>query len=383
MLATVKTKIGIPRIVGDDQDDIWFARGTAIRFCHRCCTAKLFYKPLSYFLVELIEPNLEGINSVDPLCLITADVRDTISCAAWQNSVPLIDSIKIKNDSPDPINDVHLTLTSSSRFLKPKTWKINQLLAGDEFQLADFQIGLNPEFLGGLNEAEKSQLNFELTADGKMLASAKSTVRVLARNEWGGLNQDGELIAAFVMPNAPAIAKILKSAAAILEKHGQPSRLDGYQSNDPKRAYLLTMAIWNAICGLKLTYANPTKSFETMDKKTRMPQTVVDPGLATCLDSTLLFSSAIEAVGLNPVIVMTEGHCFAGVWLSQQTFNQVVERESSEVRKALAANELVTFETTLVTQVPPVQFQHAVTTAKAATAETKERDFVASFLPIN
>jgi len=309
--------------------------------------------------------------------LILPEVAPSISFAAWQNSVPLIADIKVKNGSPDPVSGLELKLSTSSGFLKSKIWKIDRLLAGDELELTDCQVEVDPGYLRGLNEAEKSQLAFELTSGGDVLATTTTDVRVLAREEWGGINQGGELIAAFVMPNDPAIAKILKTSAKVLERHGHSSALDGYQSQDPRRAYLLVMAIWNAICGLKLTYANPPKSFERVGQKTRTPHTVIDQGLATCLDSTLLFSAAIEAAGLNPVIVMNDGHCFAGAWLVQKTLNHVVEREPSELRKAIAGQELVAFETTLVTQNPPARFESAIELAKAAMHQSKESEFVA------
>ncbi|MFK7768056.1 MAG: DUF3320 domain-containing protein [Mariniblastus sp.] len=315
---------------------------------------------------------------MNPPFEIIPQAGTTISYAAWQNSVPFITSIKVKNLSADPANGLELQLTTSSGFLKSKSWKIDRLLPGDDLEISDLVVELDAGYLAGLNEAEKSQLSFELTKGDQSLASADIDVRVLAREEWGGMNEGGELLAAFVMPNDPAVAKILKSTSKILERHGHSTALDGYQSKDPKRAYLLVTAIWNAVCGLKLTYANPPKSFERVGQKTRTPQTVTDQGLATCLDSTLLFAAAIEAVGLNPIIVMTQEHCFAGAWLIEKSLSQIVELELSELRKAIAGNELVVFETTLVTHTPPPQFANAVRAAKKATRESEEHQFVAA-----
>ena len=170
---------------------------------------------------------------------IIVDVADSISFAAWQNSVPLVTEVRIKNESPDPISDLELKLTTSSGFLKTKTWKIERLLAGDELRLKDCQVSLDPGYLSGLNEAEKSQLTFKLFAKSELLASTDCNVRVLAREEWGGINQGGELVAAFVMPNDPAIAKILKSAAKILERcllYTSPSPRDRQKSRMPSSA---------------------------------------------------------------------------------------------------------------------------------------------------
>ena len=284
---------------------------------------------------------------------ILADVEPSISYAAWQNSVPLIRSLGISNNSADPVSNVQLILSSPTGCLKPKTWQLDRLLAGEELELNDRSVELDAGYLEGLNEAEKNIFHLRLERGGSTLATLEIEVRVLARNEWGGMSQGGELVAAFVMPNDPIIAKILKSTAKVLERHGHATALDGYQSGDPQRAYLLVMAIWNSISALKLTYANPPKSFERIGQKTRTPEIVIEQGLATCLDTSLLFAAAIEAVGLNPVVVMTDGHCFVGAWLVEKTLNQVVEKDSSEIRKALAGHEMITFETTHVTQSPP------------------------------
>ena len=310
--------------------------------------------------------------------LISPDLREAISFASWQNSVPLLASLSVKNASQDPASNLELTVSNSSGYLKKKVWKIDRLLAGDELVISDCSVEFVPAYLSGLNEAEKTELLFELSKDGEVLATAEQDIRVLARDEWGGLGQGGELLAAFVMPNDPFVASVLKSAAKILQRHGHSAALDGYQSKDPQRAYLLASAVWNAICGLKLTYANPPASFETVGQKTRTPQTIADQGLATCLDSSLLFASVIEAVGLNPIVVFTDCHCFAGVWLSERTFNQIIEPEPSELRKAIFGHELVTFETTLVTHSPAPRFEDAVKQAKSATQEAKEGEFVAA-----
>lgn len=309
---------------------------------------------------------------------IKPEVAPTVSFAAWQNSVPVLKKLLVTNHSANPVSGLELNLTTSSGFLKPKKWKLERLLPGDELAISDCDVELDPIFLSGLDEAEKSQLKFELRDSGAVVAACDLEVRVLARSEWGGMEQGGELIAAFVMPNDPAVAKILKSSARILERNGYSTALDGYQSQNPKRAYLLAGAIWNAISALDLTYAMPPKSFERVGQKTRSPQAVLDQGLATCLDTTLLFSAAIEAAGLNSIVVMTEGHCFVGVWLVEATLNQMVEVEPSELRKAIAAYELLTFETTLVTQTPPVDFEHAVSVAEPLTQEAREHEFIAA-----
>ncbi len=186
----------------------------------------------------------------------------------------------------------------------------------------------------------------------------------------------GELLPAFVTPNDRALSPLLKSAATVLGQHGHLTALNGYQSGDPNRAYLLAAALWSAAAGKSITYANAPGSFEQVGQKVRRVGTVLSDGLATCLDTTLLFASGLEAMGLNPVLVMMKGHCFAGVWLVEKTFKRLVETDCSELRKAIAANELVVFETTMITHQPAGSFPNAAITAKDAISEAKEDEFV-------
>ncbi|MCA9258479.1 MAG: DUF4011 domain-containing protein, partial [Planctomycetales bacterium] len=83
-------------------------------------------------------------------------------------------------------------------------------------------------------------------------------------------------------------------------------------------------------------------------------------------------------MGLNPVLVMTEGHCFTAVWLVKKTLKKLNEPDCSELRKAIAAKELIVFETTLVTHTPAAQFADAMAAAETALGEAREHEFVAA-----
>lgn len=131
------------------------------------------------------------------------------------------------------------------------------------------------------------------------------------------------MVAAFVQPNEPAVERLLKQAADILRRNGKPPALDGYRSGS-KRAWELTSAIWSAVAAMGLDYALPPTSFEHSGQKVRSPAQIGESGLATCLDLTLLFCAAIEQAGLNPLMVFTKGHTFAGVWLKAEEFSTTV-----------------------------------------------------------
>src|SRR6185312_1928445 len=116
-------------------------------------------------------------------------------------------------------------------------------------------------------------------------------------------------------PNDPATGAILREAASTLAAYGHSAALDGYQSGMPQRAYMLAAAIYSAVAAQSLLYAEPPASFESRGQKVRRPSTIVSSKLATCLDTALLFAAALEATGLNPIILLFQGHAAVGVWL--------------------------------------------------------------------
>ncbi|WP_339731206.1 DUF4011 domain-containing protein [uncultured Gimesia sp.] len=309
---------------------------------------------------------------------IRADLDECLNYASWQNSVPFLKSLEVHNRSAETLTDLVLSMHTEPEFARPKQWRFERIKPGTSIKVNDLLVDLDPSYLNGLNEAERGQVCFSLHQGDTKLEERIDDVRILARDEWGGFNAMADLLAAFVMPNDPAIARILKAASEILVQHGHASALDGYQQQDPARAFMQGAAIWSAVAAEGLTYTNPPKSFETVGQKTRRPSLILKDGLATCLDSSLLFAAALEAIGLNPVLILVDGHCFAGFWVIEHTFNNLIETDSAEVRKGLAARELITFETTLITNRPPSPFEAAMAAAKLRTLESAADEFIAA-----
>jgi hypothetical protein len=307
---------------------------------------------------------------------VRADLTATFTFASHQNSIPIIRSIRLENATPDIIEEVRLELTASPAFLRAKSWSIDRIGVGDDVALSDRRIDLDVAYLAGLDEAERGDITLRLTKAERVLTETVVPVRLLARDEWGGVADMGQLLPAFVMPNDPAIFRLLRSAADRLAAHGHSSALDGYQSNDPKRAYMLAAAAYAAVAGLGIHYAQPPASFELRGQKVRNPSKIAQDRLATCLDTTLIFAAALEATGLNTVAIMLDGHAFIAVWLVKRTLHRTVEDDITEIRKAIAARELVVFETTGVTHRPLMTFEQARRLAEAKLDENAAQRFV-------
>ncbi|MCU0756012.1 MAG: DUF4011 domain-containing protein, partial [Xanthomonadales bacterium] len=296
----------------------------------------------------------------DPVLFrITAQLAPRLNLAAVQNAVPALRELKVWNGTDRPLADLRIQLTGRPTFLAPLTLPIAAIPAGGRFELAELDLALDTALFGRLTEAEPAKLTLRLVdAAGTPLAETRLATELLPRTHWAGLGHWPELVAAQVLPNDPAVARILKSAAATLEANGRSGALDGY-AGGAARAFELASAIWTAVAGLGLSYALPPASFEQTGQKVRSPAQIEADGLATCLDTALLFAAALEQAGLHALIVFTRGHAFTGLWLQPERFAHPVIADVSALRKRLQLDQLRVFETTLVTQRPAAGFRAA------------------------
>lgn len=323
--------------------------------------------------VELIDKQ----EPVGPLHKIEATLTSKLNLADFQNAVPLLREVSIVNDAEANISNLELEITSTPAFLKPKIWRIDSIGAGKHYALSDLDVHLDGASLTRLTEAEKATATFVLRTGGDSageLARLACEVELLPRNQWGGLSHFPDLIVAFVQPNEPAVERLLKQTAEILRKNGKSPVLDGYKGGG-KRAWELVSGVWSAVAGMGLDYALPPASFEHSGQKVRSAAQITDTGLATCLDLALLFCSAMEQIGLNPLLVFTKGHAFAGVWLKPEEFSTTVVDDITALRKRLKLNELMLFETTVVTQRPAPRFSFAVQLGTQHISEENEEAF--------
>ncbi len=300
-----------------------------------------------------------------------------LNLADFQNAVPILRELSVVNDTTENLAELDLSIESTPAFLKTKHWYIDIISAGQHCHIADLDVQLDGAQLARLTEAETATVSWTLRRrdqNGDALARLEQTVELLPRNQWGGISHLPDMVAAFVQPNEPAVERLLKQTAEVLRKNGKNPALDGYKGGS-KRAWELTSGIWSAVAAMGLDYALPPASFEHAGQKVRGPEQIVESGLATCLDLALFFCSAIEQAGLNPLLVFTRGHAFAGVWLKSEEFSTSVVDDITALRKRVKLRELVLFETTVATHRPAPTFSHAVELGARHVAEENEEAF--------
>lgn len=289
---------------------------------------------------------------------IDVDLDPKVNLAAQQNDVPVVRRVEVTNEGEAAIEAVELELRLDPEIGDPWRARIDTILPGGTHRLEQVDLPLSTSSLLARSERQGGHLVATARAAKGELASARWPVEVLAPTEWPGAGSLPELLAAFVTPNAPALGPLLTDAAARLEARTGSSSLDGYQSRDPGRVRAMAEALYEAVRARGLTYVNPPASFEQTGQKIRGPAQVLEGGMGTCLDLTVLLAALFEQVGLHPLLLVIDGHAFCGLWLNDTFLPDPAIDDGGRIAKRVRLGEALVLDSSPVAHGVP--FERAV-----------------------
>lgn len=294
-----------------------------------------------------------------------------VNFSMQQNHVPVVRSITLTNKGEGAVENLRIVIDSDPAFAEQATIVVDTLSAGEERKLTPVKIDVSTSYMSNLTERVDGSIIVRLLCGEEELEVQRHPIALLAFDQWSGSGILPEMLAAFVTPNQPEIVPIVKRASEILERWtGSPS-LNAYQSRDPDMVKKQMAAIYEAIAERQIAYCVPPASFEAMGQRIRLYEEMLGGGLGTCLEMTLLYAGCLESVGLHPILVLVEGHAFAGAWLVSDTFADSVNDDASLLSKRVAdgINEILVVETTCMNAGSNVSFD-----AAAANAAERLRD---------
>lgn len=277
-------------------------------------------------------------------------VNDSRLCFAMQqNGVVPVQLLQLHNDGEAMLRDLDVRLELLPDLGSPWTARVAQIPAGATFNLQP-ALMLRPEVLAATAERFRANLRVEVRVCDVVLATLEREINVLAYNEWPGAASLPSLLAAFVLPNHPVLAPVLRAASARLAKATGNGALDGYQGRDPERVRAMAQAIYEEIQACGIAYVHPPASFEQNGQKVRTPEQVIGERLGTCLDLSLLYAACLEQAGLHALVPLVEGHAAAGLWLEPETFAEAAPADPLPLRKRIELDRIALIEcTTLCT----------------------------------
>ena len=282
-----------------------------------------------------------------------------------QNGFKIIPAVKVVNNTKEEYSALRLRVSTKSELFETLELPVPDLKPGDSVIMEDINIPLNAVHLANLNEGYTCRFAVDLMQNEDTLTSEILEIKILAYDEWQGFNFHPRMLGSFVMPNHPVIAQLMHRASDFLGKWtGEPS-LEGYQSGDPNRVRTMAAAAYAAIQEKNIIYANPPKSFY-VGQRVRLPDMIMDQHMGTCLDMTLLYAALLEAMGLNPILILVEGHIFAGIWLVESSFQDDIMDDPTQIEKRMSRgiNELTVVECTAMCAGKIKKFEEAEKAAK-------------------
>ena len=321
----------------------------------------------------------QSVSSATPSAVVSATMQPAVNVAFWQNHVPVLTELTVTANSAEALGDITIDLACEPPVIGPRSWHLQGVTEGQVRVLDELDLTLDGKMLANLTEGTRAVASFAARRRGDtcVLTECHCDIRVLTRNEWGGSGGIPDILAAFVEPNDPAIATLLRVTSDHLRMAGKPDGLEGYQAASKARIWEQVEALWRAVGSLDIRYVNPAPSFEKVGQKIRPPSQLLSEKLATCLDLAVLFAAAIEAIGLRPVIVLVRDHAFAGFWLTRHDFGSSVADDAPSLRNRLALHDLILFETTLICGRGRTGFKRACEAGEAHVSPDKDAAFEA------
>ncbi len=188
------------------------------------------------------------------------------------------------------------------------------------------RLDLNPELL------QKAYANSEIrqaalqvrVRDPESTAVFAQTRRVYLHGAWdlywGEKFSNAQYVARWVTPHDPAVLRLVADARRFVPY----GRLAGYDLSRPPAAQQRAVrgeanAIFHALRRSGLSYVNSVFTFGDLRaeaQRIRAPEETLTLHSANCIDVSVTFASAMENLGLNPVIIIVPGHAFTGVRLA-------------------------------------------------------------------
>src|SRR6266481_3712700 len=141
---------------------------------------------------------------------------------------------------------------------------------------------------------------------------------------WGRKFANAQLLARWVTPHDERVLQLVAHA----ERRVPGGRMRGYNPAPgiklESQVQAQAAAVFQAMRRSGISYVSSIYTFGTYPGETqriRMPRETLELSNANCIDVSVAFASALENVGLKPVIVIVPGHAFTGVRLGPNSPN--------------------------------------------------------------
>lgn len=301
-----------------------------------------------------------------------------LNISLYLNDIKPVQSLTIENTSDVDSAPLEVKITADLVCIEPFSYNVSFVPAKKEIKIPLENLKVNRDFLNKLSETEKANLTIEIIENEKVTLKEEFAINVHPLEYFGGFQILPELIAAYITPNHPYIYHIKRKAIEILEKQGLETAFEGYQSNDQERVLQIMSAIYSAIQSEEIVYSSLPPGYEEIGQRLRLLNTIQQEKFGNCIDISLLFMACLEAVDLNPILIIVPGHTFVGCWLQDDKFPEVINDDKTAITKRLSKGirEMAAVEATSVCKGNNTKFSDALNAGEAQLVQ--KEDFLLS-----
>lgn len=189
-----------------------------------------------------------------------------------------------------------------------------------EESIQAIRYDLDGNFLLEVREATPASFELTLMDGADEVARTAIAVELFPPNLWSYKDQGELMLTTFVRPRDPSLDGLLTEARRIKGTYKDSNGRNyepntaGHQSGDDE-VFAEVKAMYQAVQNSGIHYSNPAGSEDwTIGQLIRSTNEILQAKAATCLDSTVLFASMLENIGLMPVMALVPGHAFVGYW---------------------------------------------------------------------
>lgn len=305
--------------------------------------------------------------------VIHKQVFPFLNISLYLNNIPLIRELTLENTGSEVLENLQLRIGANIPCIESFTYNVAGIPTGKDIKIPLEQLKVNRDFLSRLSETEKAVITITVWQNETKLAAEDITIAVHPLEYFGGFQVLPELIAAYVTPNHSYVYAIKNKAVDILLKQNLQTAFEGYQSNSPERVLQLMSAIYSAIQSEEIVYSALAPGYEETGQRLRLLDTIRKEKFANCIDLSLLFAACLEAVDLNPVLIIVQGHAFVGCWLHDDKFAETVNDDKTAITKRLSKgiHEMAAIEATSVCKGNKTPFTQALHSGEAQLVESE------------
>ena len=297
--------------------------------------------------------DIEVGDVVAPRAAVSIEITSTpvLSYALAHNRVPVVSRLAITNfGGPVRAATVRLSVRDAEGPIAQTVELLADLDEGRTTVLTDLGLVMDPAAMLHVEEQRPGVIDVEVESDGEILGEGSRVVQVLAAQQWLAtpLPLALEMLAAYVMPNHPAITALVSEAAGVLEEKTGSGSLVGYSAT-PERVDEVVQAIAEVMHGRGIRYSEPPLSWSDLGQQVRSPGDVLTWRVGTPLDTVVVLAAALEQAGIRPLLWLADGHAFLGYWREERSAESAATTDAAPLVNLVDLGLIGLVETTLLT----------------------------------